>query len=123
MMHLLAAVLVQMQGPAATRPLGPPPPLPAAIAADTGRLRHANGRVPPVATARRVSVSPRVDGRLDDPAWAEAEPVTGLVQNEPEEGAPASERTEVRIVYDDDAIYIGARMYDHEPQLVRTELA
>jgi len=124
MIHLLVAVLVQGQAPgAATRSIEPPPPLPAAVAADTGRLRHANGRVPPVATARRVATPPRVDGRLDDPVWQEAEPITGLIQNEPQEGSPVSERTEVRIVFDDDAIYVGARMYDSDPAMVRTELA
>ena len=124
MIALLAAVLVQAQDTSlAVRTLEPPPPAPAAMAADTGRLRHANGRVPPVAAASRVTAPPRVDGRLDDPAWQGVEPVTDLIQNEPDEGRPASERTEVRIVYDDDAIYVGARMYDHEPQLVRTELA
>src|ERR1700682_1521786 len=53
-----------------------------------------------------------IDGRLDDPAWAAATPITELTQSSPDEGKPASQRTEVRILYDASAIYIGARMYD-----------
>ena len=64
------------------------------------------------ATATRVpSESIRVDGRLDESVWASATAVTDLVQKEPVEGAAPTERTEVRFVYDDDALYVGARMY------------
>ncbi len=124
MIALVAAVLLQAQDPAVpAQVLAAPPPAAAAVALDTGRLRHANGRVPPVATARRIAVAPRLDGRLDDPVWQEVEPITALVQNEPDEGQPVSERTEVRIAYDGDAVYVAARMYDREPHLIRSELA
>ena len=53
----------------------------------------------------------RVDGRLDEDVWAEAQPVFDFVQKEPVEGALPTERTEVRFVYDDKALYVGARMY------------
>ena len=53
-----------------------------------------------------------IDGRLDDAAWAKATPITELVQAVPDEGKPPSQRTEIRILYDEAAIYIGARMYD-----------
>jgi hypothetical protein len=53
-----------------------------------------------------------VDGVLDEAVWAVAEPVNGLVQADPQQGIAASERTEVRVVYDDDAMYVGARMWD-----------
>jgi hypothetical protein len=53
-----------------------------------------------------------LDGRLDDDAWSKAIPVTSFTQIDPEEGKPASQRTEVRFVYDEDALYVGARMYD-----------
>ncbi len=53
-----------------------------------------------------------IDGRLDDPAWAGATPITELTQSSPDEGKPASQKTELRILYDASAIYIGARMYD-----------
>src|SRR5438270_2207478 len=53
-----------------------------------------------------------IDGRLDESAWAAAKPITELTQSTPEEGKPASQRTEIRILYDAAALYIGARMYD-----------
>ena len=53
-----------------------------------------------------------IDGRLDESAWAAAKPITELSQSSPEEGKPASQKTEIRILYDAAALYIGARMYD-----------
>jgi hypothetical protein len=62
------------------------------------------------AALRQGEVS--IDGRLDEAAWAGATPITELTQSGPDEGKPPSERTEIRILYDVSAIYIGARMYD-----------
>ena len=59
--------------------------------------------------------APVVDGRLDDPAWRTAPPLTDLRQRDPHEGAAASESTTVRFVYDDDALYVGFRGYDGDP--------
>ncbi len=59
--------------------------------------------------------APTVDGKLDDAAWSAAPALTGLVQKLPAEGAPASEATEVRFAYDDDALYVGARMFSRDP--------
>ena len=59
--------------------------------------------------------APAIDGRLDEDVWAAAEPLTDFIQAEPFEGQPATERTEVRILFDDDAVYIGARLYDSDP--------
>jgi hypothetical protein len=67
------------------------------------------------ARAGIVTQSPVVDGRLDDAAWASAEPLAGFVQREPTEGRPVSERTEVRVVFDEEALYVGAWMYDRDP--------
>lgn len=53
-----------------------------------------------------------IDGKLDESVWREAELFTGFTQREPAQGAPASERTEVRIFTDDQAIYVGAWLYD-----------
>jgi len=53
-----------------------------------------------------------LDGRLDDDAWGRAIPITDFTQQEPIEGGTPSERTEIRVVYDEDAIYIGAMLYD-----------
>ncbi|MFL5562658.1 MAG: DUF5916 domain-containing protein [Gemmatimonadaceae bacterium] len=53
-----------------------------------------------------------IDGKLDESAWQSAEPLTKFTQQVPDEGKPATQRTEVRILYDQDALYVGARMYD-----------
>jgi hypothetical protein len=70
-----------------------------------------HGAMPAIQAARIVE-SIQLDGVLDEPAWLTAEPATRFIQTEPDEGLPATERTLVHIVYDDDAIYIGARMFD-----------
>ena len=57
----------------------------------------------------------KIDGRLDEPAWSQAEAATDFRQESPTEGAPASERTEVRVLYDRKNIYIGIRASDSEP--------
>jgi len=63
------------------------------------------------AAVRITSDQVRVDGRLDEAAWTLATPVTDFVQKEPVEGAPPTEDMEVRFLYADDALYVGARMY------------
>jgi hypothetical protein len=70
----------------------------------------------PAAAAREVSAPIAVDGRLDDDAWLGAQTLSGLVQREPLEGTPVSERTEVRILYDEEALYVGAWLYDGRPE-------
>src|SRR5687768_2307286 len=69
--------------------------------------------------AERASDSPRLDGRLSEPVWQTAPPITNLTQREPNEGAPAIENTEVRFAYDDNALYIGARMFSNDPTAIR----
>ena len=76
-------------------------------------LTAAQTRVP-VATARAVATPPVIDGRLTDPVWLDATPVTGFVQRELHEGAPVTERTEVRIMTDGQALYVGAWLYDRD---------
>jgi hypothetical protein len=70
---------------------------------------HRNGRVPPTVVA--VTGSPKVDGVLDDPAWAAAPPVSGFRRDYPSDGKPAADDAEVRVLYDRDAMYIGARLF------------
>ena len=73
----------------------------------------------PSAVAVEVESAPRVDGEvLGDPAWAAAVPVTGFWQTAPDEGEPASERTEVRIIYTEDTIYFGIVCYDRTPESI-----
>jgi hypothetical protein len=69
--------------------------------------------------AVRADDSPRLDGRLTENVWRSAPAVTNLTQREPNEGAPAIENTEVRFAYDDDALYIGARMFSADPNAIR----
>ncbi|MFN2570017.1 MAG: carbohydrate binding family 9 domain-containing protein, partial [Gemmatimonadales bacterium] len=65
-----------------------------------------------------------VDGRLTEQIWQTAPIATGLRQNQPREGEPATQRTEVRFAFDNAAIYVGARMYDDSgARGVRTQLA
>ncbi|HJQ54856.1 MAG TPA: DUF5916 domain-containing protein, partial [Gemmatimonadaceae bacterium] len=66
----------------------------------------------PVATATSVTGTISIDGKLDESAWSRATPITDFHQQQPKEGAPPSQRTEVRVLYDERALYIGARMYD-----------
>ena len=69
--------------------------------------------VPPRALqAQRATGSIIVDGRLNEEAWSVLEPATDFTQSLPDEGKPATLRTEVRFTYDDEALYIGARMFD-----------
>ncbi len=70
-----------------------------------------------VARASRIQGrAPRVDGRLDDRVWSQAAVIEDLVQQRPVEGAKPSEATQVYIVYDDEALYIGARMLREKPE-------
>jgi hypothetical protein len=57
-----------------------------------------------------------IDGRLGDAVWTSAPALSGFRQREPAEGEPVSERTEVRFVHDDEALYVGAWLYDRRPE-------
>jgi hypothetical protein len=69
----------------------------------------------PSVQAIRLDGELRIDGRLDEPAWAQAPPATGLRQREPLDGEPATEPTEVRILYDARNLYVGVLCRDAEP--------
>jgi hypothetical protein len=74
---------------------------------------------PPTTLALRVAEPPVVDGDvLGDPSWAAAAPITGFWQTTPDEGQPASERTEVRLAYTPEALYVGVVCYDREPEKI-----
>ncbi len=78
----------------------------------------------PVATthasaASRATEAPALDGDvLGDPAWSKAVPISGFQQEQPDEGQPVSERTEVRIIFTKDTLYVGAVMYDRDPKSI-----
>src|SRR5574341_2111962 len=64
----------------------------------------------PRAEAMPVSGTIHLDGRLDEEAWRVAAPITSFTQLDPREGQPVSQPTEVRVLYDGDGIYVGARL-------------
>ncbi|OJT22718.1 hypothetical protein BO221_23505 [Archangium sp. Cb G35] len=72
--------------------------------------------------AIRTSVPPQLDGQLDDEVWATAPSYTRFVQTFPQEGAEPTERTEVRVLYDDQTLYVGIINFDSQPQLVNRQL-
>ena len=73
----------------------------------------------PSLEARRAAGPITLDGTLDEAAWAQADSTRGaFYQSIPDQGAPASERTVVRVLYDDDRLYLGAIMYDSRPELL-----
>lgn len=63
----------------------------------------------------QIQQPPLIDGQLDDACWRAADPLTNFTQVLPVEGAPPTERTEVRMVYDHDNLYIAVRCFDREP--------
>ncbi len=79
-------------------------------------------------SVRSVAAAPTdgaiaVDGRLDEAAWQAAGVASDFVQFEPDEGAPASFETEVRVLYGAGALYVGAVMHDPEPGQIRRPLS
>ena len=67
---------------------------------------------PPEVRAVQLQEGIHLDGKLDEAVWQTAPVATNFLQAQPNEGQPATQRTEVRFAYDDAAIYVGARMYD-----------
>ena len=76
----------------------------------------------PSIRAVRATAVPDIDGALDDPAWREAAVVRSFVQRSPSEGAAPSQRTELRLLYDDSALYVALRMWDRAPDQIRRGL-
>jgi hypothetical protein len=72
----------------------------------------------PSARALRIDQEIEVDGLLDEPAWSVAEPATGFRQMEPREGEPATEPTEVIVLYDAKTLFVGVRALDREPDRI-----
>jgi hypothetical protein len=78
----------------------------------------APGQTPsrPTIRAGKIGKPPELDGRVNDEIWREIAPATGFTQRNPDEGARATEETEVRFAFDDQNLYIGIRCLDSEPQ-------
>src|SRR5262245_47164641 len=67
------------------------------------------------ATISRATGKISIDGSLDEPSWAEAAPIGEITQREPKPGVAASEKTEVKLLYDKQNLYVGVVCYDSEP--------
>ena len=72
--------------------------------------------------ATRITTPPKIDGLLDDEIWKSSAVISDFIQNTPNEGKQPTQRTEVRILYDNLAIYVGAMMYDSAPDSILAEL-
>jgi hypothetical protein len=106
---VIAFAFVFLSAPASslsaqTPPAAPPP----AAAPDTSQRK--------VATAVRRNGEVTLDGRLDEAAWQSAKPIGGFVQSYPKANELAPDQTEVRVLYDDAALYVGVRMFDKNPR-------
>jgi hypothetical protein len=78
----------------------------------------------PRAVVTRAQGKTTVDGKLDEPDWAAAAPITDILQREPHPGQPATEKTELRLLYDADNLYIGVTCFDSEPRkIIATQMA
>ncbi len=96
--HAMALGALRAQSPAPTAPAIAPPSTTLAV---------------------RPAEEIRLDGRLDDPAWATADSVTSLTQREPGEGGPSTERTVVRVLRTRTALFVGVRAEDRSAALIR----
>src|SRR5688572_13712179 len=114
--RLLPIVVLLLAGaaPVAAQPRpqafdGPPAPqAPAVLARDEA------GRV--TIRAVRIATPLQIDGRLDEAVYTEIAAMSDFIQQEPREGAPATERTEVWLLYDDDFVYVVARCWESQPE-------
>jgi hypothetical protein len=80
-----------------------------------GSVLAADTSPPPVFQAVRATVAPVIDGDLNDAVWQTAPEITAFTQHDPDDGKPATQKTVVKVAYDDQALYIAARMEDARP--------
>ena len=76
----------------------------------------------PSMSAHRTSEEIKVDGVLDEPVWQSVEPIRQLYQIQPDQGEPATEDSEVRILYDDQKLYFGFVFYDEMDKIVANDM-
>ncbi|MGH7450006.1 MAG: DUF5916 domain-containing protein, partial [bacterium] len=74
------------------------------------------------AVAVRTSTPPNIDGHLNEAVWQNATAANAFLQRDPYEGQPATEPTEIRVLYDDEALYFGCTMHDSEPDKIVARL-
>ncbi len=87
-------------------------PVLALLVAPSAWTQNIHPTPPPEVRAVQLKEEIHLDGKLDEAVWQTAPVATNFLQAQPNEGKPATQRTEVRFAYDDAAIYVGARMYD-----------
>jgi hypothetical protein len=93
--------------------------------ASTERTPLTVDRLPVVSSASAMSasvskaqVAPVLDGKLDDPAWQDAQSINSFLEYDPNQGADSRFKTDVRVVHDDKYLYVMARMYDPAPDSI-----
>src|SRR5712692_1075603 len=85
-----------------------------------GSVLAADTPAPPVFQSVRATTAPVIDGDLNDAVWQSAPEITGFTQHDPDDGKPATQKTTVKVAYNEQAIYIAAVMDDSNP--VTTQL-
>jgi hypothetical protein len=113
--RIIAAILLRLAlgitlgfgAPAAAQVISPMPIAPEVVARDD------QGRT--TVRATRLTQEIRLDGRLDEEVYRTVPPISGFIQQLPDEGAPASERTDTWVFFDETSIYVSARAYDSAP--------
>ena len=68
--------------------------------------------------ATRLDAPLQLDGQLDERVYRDIEPVTDFIQQEPDEGAPATDQTEVWVMFDGDTLYVAARCWSADPDRI-----
>src|SRR5687768_7794501 len=81
---------------------------------DTAGAQDGDRRLDAVRLAGEITV----DGTLDEPSWSQAPIAQNFIQNDPREGMPATYDTEVRVLYDDEAVYFGVFAKDDQPSRI-----
>jgi hypothetical protein len=81
------------------------------------------GPATPTIVATRTDIRPQLDGRLDEPAWKTTPVSASFTQSFPDPGATPRQRTEVRVLYDNNALYVGVRAFDAHPDSIAAPLA
>jgi Domain of unknown function (DUF5916)/Carbohydrate family 9 binding domain-like len=82
-----------------------------------------HAQVPKILNVGFVNENVTIDGRLDEPCWKNADKAFGFTQLSPHPGDTSTQKTEVAVMYDNNAIYVGAVMYDNHPDSILTQLA
>jgi hypothetical protein len=96
--------------------VGPPPPVPPAVI-----NRDSQGRA--TVRATRLTSAIEIDGRLDEAVYEEIPSMSDFIQNDPDEGAPATQKTEVWLFFDDEAIYVIGKCWESRlDRMVATEM-